>query len=114
MAELIVPADLKIVDISKIDRSFKCSGVYLLYHEGVVVYVGQSCNVLCRVGEHLSDRPAKKFDAVAMVACTNQSREWLERLYIEKFKPRYNGNPRADRKPRRRGRRRKAVMARAA
>ena len=107
MAELLIPEDLVAVPITEMGRSFKTSGVYLLYSLGEVVYVGQSWNVLMRAGEHISEK-RKKFDSVAMVSCIAANRLWLERLYIDKFKPKYNDPDYRDHPPRRRSRKRKA------
>lgn len=39
----------------------KVRGCYLLYRDGVVVYVGQSVNIMSRIGAHLAN-PLKRFD----------------------------------------------------
>lgn len=90
MVDVRVPANLERVPLSRVDRKLAKSGVYLLFDNDAVVYVGQSCSVLRRIGEHLSDR-TKVFDSVALVPCSTDSRLWLERLYIERLRPRYNG-----------------------
>lgn len=84
--------DLKPVHLSKMDRSFSKSGVYVLFDRGKAVYVGQSANVLRRVGEHISDR-RKRFCSVAFVPCTTLNRLWFESHYITHFKPIYNLDP---------------------
>jgi hypothetical protein len=90
MAELLTPGDLHRIPLHKVDRSLKRSAVYFLFDGEVVVYVGQSCDVLRRVGEHIADQ-TKTFDAIATVDCINLNRTWLERRYIDLLKPRYNG-----------------------
>jgi hypothetical protein len=89
MADLLRPVDLQPVPVSRVDASFRHSGVYFLFHAGEVVYVGQSNSVLRRIGEHMSDC-RKAFDSVAFIACQALNRLWLEAQYIERFRPRYN------------------------
>lgn len=113
MAE-IVPEELHPVHVSRLDRSFDNSGVYFLFSDEEVVYVGQSNCVLRRIGEHMSDC-LKVFDGVAMLPCLDLNRLWLEEQYIKLYRPRYNGLSKAESRRirghrRRRGRnRRKAA-----
>lgn len=88
----LVIQDLVPIPLSLVDIGFSQSGVYFLFRGDVVVYVGQSSNVLTRIGEHISDR-FKLFDGVAFIKCDCLNRLWLEKLYIDHFKPEYNGAP---------------------
>lgn len=70
-------------------------GIYLLYDENKIVYVGQStCNIKNRIiNEHQRN---KRFTGMAWVACDLDSLDGLERLLIKIFRPRFNKahNPR--------------------
>lgn len=115
MADL-VPAELTTIAVADIDESFDCSAVYFLFDGPTVVYVGQTWSALKRIGEHLSDG-RKRFDRVAFLPCEQTNRLWLEALYIDHFKPRYNAKDLAWKplgKRARRSRRRKAREALAA
>lgn len=90
--DVLAPVDLKPVGLNEVDRSFKTSGVYFLYRFGEIVYVGQSSDVLRRVGEHMADRH-KEFDEVAFVPCQPLNRLWMESQYISRIRPEYNMMP---------------------
>lgn len=65
------------------------SGVYFLWRQARVVYVGQSRHVKARVLEHLADT-SKKFDQFSYVRCgLLKLGEW-ERFYIESLTPEHN------------------------
>lgn len=70
------------------------SGVYFLCLEGQVVYVGQSVNVLARIGEHsLSYRSLIKFDSAFYIPAPAASAAMLRALelqWIQKLKPPFN------------------------
>jgi hypothetical protein len=65
-------------------------GVYFLVHEHRVVYVGQSVNILARVGSHKASR--KVFDRVAFVTCAQEHLNVVESLYIHILRPPLNGD----------------------
>lgn len=70
------------------------SGIYFLIRAGEVVYVGQSLDVLHRIARHR--REGRPFDAYAVLECTVDKLDELERLYIRAFVPEDNwsmGNP---------------------
>lgn len=90
MADVLAPVDLRPLPLAKLDRSFARSGVYFLFQGQEIVYVGQSADVLRRIGEHISDR-LKVFDGVAFIPCQALNRVWMEEQYIKRLKPRYNG-----------------------
>jgi len=63
-----------------------CNFVYLLKENENVVYVGQSINI-SRPWEHKD----KKWDQVTLIGVPlNFNLNLIERLFIEKFKPKYN------------------------
>ena len=65
------------------------SGVYFLYHKGLVVYVGQSKTLRWRIESHLASA-VKAFDAVAYLRCTTDRLMEIESHYIGKLVPKYN------------------------
>jgi predicted DNA-binding transcriptional regulator AlpA len=70
-------------------KHFGVSGVYFLYRDGIVVYVGQAANIRRRVSDHIAEG-AKDFDAVSFVPCDQAQLDWLERRYIVQLLPVYN------------------------
>ena len=64
-------------------------GVYFLIHDGAIVYVGQSKNVLFRLAEHRRD-DVKLFQSFYFIECKASELDNLEALYIQKFKPVHN------------------------
>jgi hypothetical protein len=64
-------------------------GVYLLFQQGVIVYVGQSNNVVGRIGTHISER-LKVFDRYAIIVVDEADRLMRERQLIATFEPYYN------------------------
>jgi hypothetical protein len=65
------------------------SGVYFLVLQEHVVYVGQSTNVLSRIGSH-SQNPLMKFDASFYVPIQRKNLLEAERKWIKEFDPQYN------------------------
>ena len=68
---------------------FASCGIYFLYHEGVVVYVGQAQNMRKRIGQHLVES-VKTFDAIACIRCDAKDLNARERKYIGLLVPKYN------------------------
>lgn len=83
------------------------SGVYLLVHRGVVIYIGKSKCMLGRVYSHRnlwnskrrrkelpwwveSMLPGIQFDEIHVRPCSLEALDDLERDMIELYKPRYN------------------------
>lgn len=66
----------------------RASGVYFLFVDGEVVYVGQSVDMLGRISRHR--REGKKFDAFGMIECEKKDMDELERVYIRAFVPEWN------------------------
>lgn len=67
-------------------------GIYFLLSSGSVVYVGQSRNVLGRIGNHISFSPYR-FDEVRFVPVHEDLSDKLciiEKHFIDKFRPKYN------------------------
>jgi hypothetical protein len=62
-------------------------GVYFLCHKAKVVYVGQSVNVLQRVGAHIG---VKTFDAVYFIRVPPSDLDFVEGELIRTLKPKYN------------------------
>jgi len=64
----------------------KC-GVYFLFKEDKVVYVGQSINVAARISQHSG---SKDFDSFSVLLCDQSKLDLLEGLYIRLLKPELN------------------------
>lgn len=60
--------------------------IYLLYQQNVVIYVGQTTNLLHRIKEHRR----KQYDKVMVVWCAESQMDILEGYYIDKYKPKLN------------------------
>jgi len=92
-------------------------GVYFLILAGQIVYVGQSTNILRRVGAHARTGRIK-FDSVSWTECENRHLHRLERAYINLFDPPENRKPftptvlETSLAPRRRGRKPKTTVER--
>lgn len=62
-------------------------GVYILIHQGDIVYIGQSTNVLGRIGMHVSKF---EFDRVLWIpASSSPERMAIEGALIRRFNPRH-------------------------
>jgi len=70
----------------------KRSGVYILRHGGIVVYVGTSKGVVTRLAGHRG----KKYNELEIIWCSDRNRISLERRLIDQFNPRYNLDPSLD------------------
>lgn len=63
-------------------------GVYFLFNDNDLVYVGESEDIHRRVGQH---RKNKEYDSYSFIVQTDPHlRLRLEKAYIEKFNPKYN------------------------
>lgn len=67
------------------------SGIYFLISGNEIIYVGQSRNILYRVGYHSR---SIAFDAYSVLPCPPGNLTDLERKMIKKFNPRLNINNR--------------------
>ena len=72
--------------IQSIDVLCKPS-VYLLFDQGVLVYVGQSKTPSSRVLQHRKD---KIFDSFKILRCRPNRRMYWEDRLMQKFRPKYN------------------------
>lgn len=66
-------------------------GVYFLVKDGRVVYVGQSVNIVARLGTHLKQ---KDFDSSCYIAAGPHELDFIESFYIHLLRPELNGPPR--------------------
>ena len=63
------------------------AGVYLLYWNKTIVYVGQSISPYRRIGQHIGK---KKFDEFRILHCAKHRLNHWERKLINSFNPKYN------------------------
>jgi len=70
-----------------VTAEYNRSGVYLLFDEGEIVYVGQSVKPLRRIGEHQS---SKAFDSYRILYCATNRRLYWESKLIHALRPRLN------------------------
>ena len=64
--------------------------VYLLKHEGTVVYVGSSEHGLYRALSHACINPIKVYDTVELIPCSEEQLTELEADLVFKYQPVYN------------------------
>lgn len=65
-------------------------GVYLLFDDGKVVYVGQTNDIFRRISEHSRDG-SKAFDNFKYLECDDEkTRLMIEYHLIQRYKPKYN------------------------
>ena len=62
-------------------------GVYFLFDNKQLVYIGESNNVYMRIGQHIKDG-TKKFDSFAIYPCNDRKK--LEGFLIRALMPKYN------------------------
>lgn len=62
-------------------------GVYFLFNRGKLIYVGQSLNIMRRVGDHLS---SKQFDSYSYVEIEPARLALAERMFIDSLNPSLN------------------------
>ncbi|GFE60801.1 hypothetical protein AOG2_13890 [Geobacter sp. AOG2] len=68
-----------------------CSGVYFLFHDEDLVYVGQGWNCLLRVAEHTRKDSDKVFTRWSFIPVDDeQERKELELKLRMSLKPKYN------------------------
>lgn len=63
-------------------------GIYFIVVNNRIDYVGQSTNILCRLGQHA--KVGRRCDRIAYMLCAVSELDALEAFYIKKFKPRGN------------------------
>lgn len=82
---------------SRVSLSLK-SGVYMLFKGNSLVYIGQSKNVLARVGQHVTEG-VKEFDGASFVPCQPELMDALESTLIHLLRPPLNGMAPASKSP---------------
>lgn len=63
-------------------------GIYFLTKDDQIIYVGQSNNIMRRVGEHIN----KEFDSYSYIRCTHEALDLVESIYIFSYSPPLNYN----------------------
>jgi hypothetical protein len=81
IANLLIPMPLESIE------NVSMSGVYFLASQGRLVYVGQSINVMSRIGAHFG---AKTFDFAFFVRVPPSDLDFVEGEFIRTLKPKYN------------------------
>lgn len=83
------PAEMSLPElIIKVDGIFKeQTGIYFLYKDNIIVYIGQTHKGISRVFEHIKE---KDFDAYSFLPSNKDELDILECKYIRNLKPRYN------------------------
>ena len=66
------------------------TGVYFLFDDDEIVYVGKSVNILSRVTTHINEGQ-KVFNKVRYIKYDRDFLDDIEMLYIKLLKPKYNG-----------------------
>lgn len=79
----------EIQDLPKLPLPPIHCGVYFLFRDGEVVYVGQSINIASRVYSHIKEGK-KDFDCYSFFECSCKDLDRLEAALICKFDPEYN------------------------
>lgn len=77
--EIVQPIKLPIVE----------SGIYVLKKKKKVVYIGESGNVLLRIGQHLKN-DIIDFDSVEAFELDESTRKYVESILINTYLPLYN------------------------
>lgn len=67
---------------------FNLSGVYFLYQDSQIVYVGESGCILSRIKQHTEDKDFNRFTYM-LISCPDM-RKVRERDMIRKHRPKYN------------------------
>lgn len=65
--------------------SVPSSGVYFLLIRGVVIYVGQTHDIINRILQHKAQ--LMKYDKVRFIKCDESKLSYYEKRWIEKFRP---------------------------
>jgi excinuclease UvrABC nuclease subunit len=77
--------------LPKIPLDGSCSGVYFLYQDGELVYIGQGWNCLLRVAEHTRKDSDKVFTHWSFFPVQDEAqRKQLERDLRAEHKPKFN------------------------
>lgn len=73
--------------VAKATQHVPRSGVYFLIEGGIVVYVGQSIDVVARIARHVG---LKIFDSYYIIDCPPDQLRALEDIYIKRLNPPLN------------------------
>lgn len=68
------------------------TGLYFLWRDSSVVYVGQTRAGFLRIATHMSNS-GMTFDAVGFLRCPSSELDAAERAYIDRLLPEYNRDP---------------------
>lgn len=74
-------------NIWRVSPNSKKSGVYILFRNNIVMYVGESGNIMQRLYSHKNKDYWDKFTYIEL---NYKDRMIAEALYIDKYKPKYN------------------------
>lgn len=77
-------------DLPEVTR-FSGNGVYFLWKEGALIYVGQSNSVANRVRMHRQNHKVRDYDLATWLSVDWPWHLSMEALYIAKLSPRMNG-----------------------
>lgn len=64
------------------------TGIYFLILKGCIVYIGQSLNIHARIGQHCG---RYDFDSWSFFECDKSELDLVESLYIQAYRPAFNG-----------------------
>lgn len=65
----------------------KIIGIYFLFNDNQLCYIGQSIDILSRICSHAKE---KVFTSYAFIECSENELNDIERAYIEKYTPELN------------------------
>lgn len=83
------PTDKEINALEKFDAENIICGIYMLFFEGQIVYIGQSINIFSRVSRHTQEGK-KRFDKFSFFKCERQFLDGIESELIHRYSPKYN------------------------
>lgn len=87
-----VPESIRSIDgLLELDLGQRYCGIYFLCKGNDVVYVGQSVNVIARIGTHQQD-VSKSFDRAFFFCCKPEDLDRVERALIDELLPLHNGD----------------------
>ena len=79
------------LELPKIQLQGACAGIYFLYHDHELVYIGRGWNCLLRVAEHTRKDSVKIFTHWSFMPIENPyDIKVTERLLINKYAPKFN------------------------
>lgn len=82
-----------IVELSRLSTGISgvCSGVYFLFNQNKLVYIGQGWNCFLRVAEHTRKESDKEFTHWNFIPIEDEKeRKKMERRLRDILKPKYN------------------------